>query len=273
MTALHGWSTPVTRNWLEHMYLLGWRPAWGVQGMYMLRPHFSMVTGHGLDTHTAPGPRSSITDLVTSSQPPTPHCFFCYGGWFFPFFGLLHPEFLCFYLSAKHTLQYHRPMDYFLQSFSLLPLLHCSVVLFTHCQSEVASGDHPVPSSQSRPSFEIRAGCSGPCSAECLQSWSIYTTSLGNLFQQLTTLKVEKDFVISKQNFACCNSRPLLHALSLVFLVCLVPFSLRPPKRYRKIAVRFPLSFLFSRLRKKSSSFSRSFYLTSFSSLNILFRM
>lgn len=162
-------------------------------------------------------------------------------------------------------------MDYFLLSFSPLPLLHCSVVLFTQSQSEVASGDHLVPSSQSRPSFKIRAGCSGPCSAEYLQSWSIYTTSLGNLLQQLTTLKVEKDFIISKQNFPCCNSRPLLLALSLIFLACLVPFSLRPPKRYRKIAVRFPLSFLFSRLRKKSSSLSRSFYLTSFSSLNILF--
>ncbi|KAK4832220.1 hypothetical protein QYF61_021067, partial [Mycteria americana] len=82
------------------------------------------------------------------------------------------------------------------------------------------------------------------------------TTSLGSLFQCLTTLSVNKFFLISNLNPPWCNLRPFPLVLSLVtWEKRPTPTWLQPPYRQLKRAGRFPLSLLFSRLNNPRSSY------------------
>ena len=80
------------------------------------------------------------------------------------------------------------------------------------------------------------------------------TTSLGNLFQCLTTLTVKYFFLISNLNLPSISLKPFPLVLSpQTLLMNLSPSFLYPIFSYWKAAIRAPWSLLFSRLNSPSS--------------------
>jgi len=80
------------------------------------------------------------------------------------------------------------------------------------------------------------------------------TTSLGSLFQCLTTLSVKKFFLISNLSLPWWNLRPFPLILSPITSENgPIPLSLQSPFRYLKRAVRSLLSLLFPRLNSRST--------------------
>ena len=80
------------------------------------------------------------------------------------------------------------------------------------------------------------------------------TTSLGNLFQCVTTLCVKKFLLIFNLNLPCLSLKQFPLVLSLSTLVnSHISSSLYTPFKYWKATVRFSQSLLFSKLNKPSS--------------------
>ena len=80
------------------------------------------------------------------------------------------------------------------------------------------------------------------------------TTSLGNLFQCITTLWVKNFLLISNLNLPCLSLRPFPLVLSLSTLVnSHNPSCLCAPFKYWKATMRSLWSLLFSKLNKPSS--------------------
>ena len=78
-------------------------------------------------------------------------------------------------------------------------------------------------------------------------------TSLGNLFQCLTTLIVKNFFLLSNLNFPSFSLKPLLLVLSLHTLVKTLSSFFVGPFRYWKAAMRSAQSLLFSRMNSPNS--------------------
>lgn len=149
--------------------------------MCRFRCHLTMPTGHGLDTHMAPGLPSATTD-ITFATPGTPSplllTVFSTAMGDDPCHSLLfYPEFLCFSFFPLSTTHFAVPQTTSPALDHLLLILFSTPALALQCgvfhrgtaqsQSEVASGGHLVqPSAQSRANLEVTASCSGRCPAE-----------------------------------------------------------------------------------------------------------